>query len=809
LLFTIHPLKNLIALLTVCFLMGNISAHAQVCPVNIGFETGGFNNWKTSIGTATVVANKNSINLSNSVPTNNRHTINSSKVAIDKFGKFPVLAPNGSNFSVRLGNDGLGAQAEGLSYLITVPANQESFVITYQYAVVLEDPGHLEQQQPRFTAKVLDLSTNTYITCASFDYVATSSLPGFKISPVVGSSGSAVIYKDWTPVTINLSGYQGKQLLLEFKTADCTQTGHFGYAYIDVNENCNNIIQGNSSCLGSIATELKGPSGYQFYKWYNADRSIYYGEGETIAIQPQLNVGDKVVLDLIPYTGFGCDNTVSTTIVQGVFELDLVPVINACKNDVLDLSSSQYVLNKHNQVVYTCYTDAALKNPVDITKIKTSGTYYIKAVSPIGCTVAKSINVIFHEIVVDVLASIKDCMGTTIDLTSPLIQKNVPSALTVSYFIDAGLTIPLADPKKIVTKGDYYIKYESIYCSISKKVSVDFNPLPIIKVTNPTPVCSSSTIDLTTAAVTAGSDVNLQYNYYKDAALTTELINPKAISITGDYFIKGTNIYGCSTVAKVFVEIYPLPTLVIRKIEPVCFPRTIDLTDPYLYVGTTAGVKYTYVAKNNKLIDPKNITESGTYIITIETPEHCTATKTVDIVINPQPILVINQPKKVFITQSVDITKAEIIKGSTGYSLVNYWKDDLMTIPLTNPKQITETGQYYISLTNSYGCTAVGMVQVTTVEWPKISVPTAFTPLKGTNNTLYPFFEGIKKLNSFKIYNKWGNLVFVTSSMDPAQGWNGTFKGALQPFETYSWYAEGINLLDYIFTTKGKTILIP
>jgi hypothetical protein len=716
------------------------------------------------------------------------------------------LAPNGSDHSVKLGNDGTQANAEGLSYLISVPADKSSFVITYQYAVVFQDPGHSEAEQPRFTAKVLDLSTNTYITCGSFDYIATASLPGFKLSTRAGS----VLYKDWTPVTINLSGYQGKQLLLEFTTADCTRGGHFGYAYIDVNENCNDIIQGNSSCLGSIETALRGPSGYEFYKWYNADKSIFYGSGETIAISPQLNIGDVVVLDLIPFNGFGCANTVSTTMVQGEFELNLTSTINACKGDVLDLSSNVYILNKHPLVTYTCYRDEALKIPIDIKAITTSATYYIKASSPIGCTVAKPVSVIFNEIDVDVLTEIKGCADVPIDITSKLVQKSVPLGITVSYFMDAGLTIPILDPSKITLSGDYYIKYQSTYCTISKKVNVEVFALPLLKITKPTAVCSPATINLTNPAITAGSDPNITYTYYKDAALTLAVSNSKAISVTGDYYIKAVNTSGCISSAKIFIEIYPLPILVAQKPVPVCFPKTVDITDANLYVGTTSGVSFSYTDANNQAVsNPQNISKTGTYIVSIQNANGCKVSKTIEVAIFPQPVLVINQPKKVFITQSVDITKADVIKGSSGYSFANYWYDAQMTIPLDNPKKITKSGQYYISLTNISGCTLVGMVEVITVEWPKIMVPTAFTPLKQTNNILYPFFEGIQKLNSFKVYNKWGNLVFETNNMDPAKGWNGTFRNSIQPFETYSWFAEGVNLLGDIYTTKGKTILIP
>lgn len=86
-------------------------------------------------------------------------------------------------------------------------------------------------------------------------------------------------------------------------------------------------------------------------------------------------------------------------------------------------------------------------------------------------------------------------------------------------------------------------------------------------------------------------------------------------------------------------------------------------------------------------------------------------------------------------------------------------------------------------------------------------MPTAFTPQKSTNNRLYPFFTSIQKLSSFKVYNKWGLLVYQTDNMS-AEGWDGQFRSRMQPLETFSWFADGIDALGRKFQTKGKTILI-
>lgn len=790
----------------------SFNAFSQNCPENIGFETGTFTKWQTYTGLVetSLAGNKtvNKVNVIAGVPSLLRHSIINSKTAKDPYGDFSVLAPNGSNYSVKLGNDGTGKQAERISYLITVPNDKPVFNLTYQYAVVFQDPNHIEAEQPRFNVKVLDLSTNSYINCASFEYIATSNLPGFKKSKVPG-----VIYKDWSPVSINLSNYQGKQLLIEFTTADCTQSGHFGYAYLDVNEKCESIIQGNSKCDNSDDVMLMGPGGYEFYKWYNEDRSVFYGEGNNITIKPALKENDKVILDLIPYAGFGCTNTVSTIIQKGFFELNLVTEINACKDEIIDLTAEKYRINMAADVSYEYFADFELKNslpkPTEITK---SGTYYIKARSINGCSAVKPIEVIFIDITnIDVLANATACANSVIDLTSSTIQKKVPAGLTKTYFTDLQLTKVVTDPQKITQSGSYYIHFQSQYCSVIKKVDVEIYKLPILKINNPPAVCAPNTVDITTANVTQGSDSNIQLSYFSDKDLTLQINHPNAIAKSGIYYIKAINTNGCVAVKPIEVKVYELPNLVIKNPDPVCAPMVIDLTDPMHYTGTTTDVSYTFSEKTSGKIlnNPKQIDKSGTYLVTIKNLNGCEITKDITVQINAQPQLVINHPAPVFLTQSVDLTNPDIIKGSSDYVKVAYWYDSKMQKSIEQASRITKSGIYYISLTNLSGCTIVAEVKAELVNLPKINVPTAFTPFKGTNNKLYPFIDHLKNLISFKVYNKWGNLVFETNSSEPEKGWNGYFRNSAQPFETYTWVAEGINLIDKKFSTKGNTILIP
>ena len=66
----------------------------------------------------------------------------------------------------------------------------------------------------------------------------------------------------------------------------------------------------------------------------------------------------------------------------------------------------------------------------------------------------------------------------------------------------------------------------------------------------------------------------------------------------------------------------------------------------------------------------------------------------------------------------------------------------------------------------------------------------------------------IKQLNYFKIYNRWGNLIFETTSGRPEDGWDGTYKGKKQPVETYTWVVEGIDIDNLVIRKNGNTLLI-
>lgn len=90
---------------------------------------------------------------------------------------------------------------------------------------------------------------------------------------------------------------------------------------------------------------------------------------------------------------------------------------------------------------------------------------------------------------------------------------------------------------------------------------------------------------------------------------------------------------------------------------------------------------------------------------------------------------------------------------------------------------------------------------------PSIFVPTAFTPNNdGLNDVLRPIPVGIKQIKYFRIYNRWGQLVFSTQKI--GEGWDGKINGRMQSTNSYVWIVEAVDYLDNKFFQKGTLTLI-
>lgn len=336
-------------------------ANAQNCPPNIDFETGTFNGWTCHTGSTAAVGTQNVITLYASGPVTGRHTMYAANQGNtrDPYGDFPVNCPNGSGYSIRLGNDQPGTEAEGISYEFTIPAGRDVYSLIYHYAVVFQDPNHQEYQQPRMEIEITNVTDNTIIDCSSFTFIPNgSALPGFYESPIQ-LDNTPIWCKDWSAVSINLDGNAGKNIRLFFKTADCTFRRHFGYAYIDVNSECSSNFVGATYCPDDTAINVVAPHGYQAYTWYNSTFTQALGNQQTIHFSPPPPVGTTIAVEIIPYNGYGCLDTLYAQLI------DTLKIKANAGNDGISCNTNpvQIGANSKPAVVYSWSPTTGLNNP--------------------------------------------------------------------------------------------------------------------------------------------------------------------------------------------------------------------------------------------------------------------------------------------------------------------------------------------------------------------------------------------------------------------------------------------------------------
>jgi gliding motility-associated-like protein len=65
---------------------------------------------------------------------------------------------------------------------------------------------------------------------------------------------------------------------------------------------------------------------------------------------------------------------------------------------------------------------------------------------------------------------------------------------------------------------------------------------------------------------------------------------------------------------------------------------------------------------------------------------------------------------------------------------------------------------------------------------------------------------GIKQLKFFRIYNRWGQLVFSTS--EPGKGWNGVLGSSNQATDNFVYMVQAVDYLGKVITKKGNFVLV-
>jgi gliding motility-associated-like protein len=778
-----------------------VFSQIQSCPANINYSAGDLSFWSAQTGLVSG-ASQSYPAPNNGVGSLPEYTISPTGILVittpttDLYGGFttiPTINGYSYNYSVKIGTSNPGGFTRSVTYTINVPAGSVTvpYTMTYAYAMVLENGTHNSNEQPLFKAT---LSTqDSVITCASPKYflptfndagsgstgatldTAAALANGFTNSPVLflshagqgGGSGNLlqdVWTKGWTEVTFDLSPFRGQQVTLTFESDNCTPGAHFAYAYVALRNTCAGLeISGNTiACTNNTLTYSVPALAGATYHW---------------TVPPTWTINSGGNTNIINVTAGGLGGFITANEINGCADLKDTIAVTTTAPTIAG------AVNSNNTV----------------------------------CTGTNSTQLTLNGEIGNILNWISSTDGinwTTIANTSTTYTAQNLTA-TTQY-------------KVLVQNGN------SCNVDSSAAATIIVDPKSIGGILSPANinVCAGQTTNsIFTLTGNTGSILNWQLSHDNTnwsnffPVKTDSIYSVNSIIAATQYrtLVKnGVCPADTSSVATINFINVPFPSAAIDPaFSSICFGKTIPLN-----ADITIGTSYTWSNANTLTNQGNGTINSIPFVINaIATPRRTTdyvltinnagcpnpLTDTFHVLVAPRIIvfagndtsIVAGQPLQLHATANDSAANIFSWTPGTGLNFTNIY-NPIAILNLDFGESIT----YIVRATDAAGCYGEDNITVTIFKTgPEIFVPKAFTPNgDGLNDIIRPICVGIKQLDFFRVYNRWGQLVFSTSEF--GKGWDGKIKGTPQAADNFVYMVQGIDYLGNTIFRKGNTVLI-
>jgi gliding motility-associated-like protein len=312
-------------------------------------------------------------------------------------------------------------------------------------------------------------------------------------------------------------------------------------------------------------------------------------------------------------------------------------------------------------------------------------------------------------------------------------------------------------------------------CVDTLNSSITFWPLPDIDAGPDTTICLN---DHAVLNPTGG----VVYVWSPGASLSCDTcIHPDATpAVATVYKVIGTDIHGCKNSDTVEVFIKTKTTSIARGSGEICDGEYIQLNDSAGYNSVYDWVP-DYKLSDPHASDPIASPDTTTLYIAVAKQAGCIAdSQYVNVIVHPRPDVSLGPDQIMIAGNTVQLNAV----GSNLDTLA--WRpagsltcDDCMS-PIADPKQTTT---YYVIVHTIYNCYDSADVTIKVIcDKSQVYMPNTFTPNgDGQNDVFYPHGKGLRIIKSFKIYDRWGQIIFEHDNFNTNQkenGWDGTFKGA-------------------------------
>jgi gliding motility-associated-like protein len=348
----------------------------------------------------------------------------------------------------------------------------------------------------------------------------------------------------------------------------------------------------------------------------------------------------------------------------------------------------------------------------------------------------------------------------------------------------------------------YYVDLDDQGCLNKDSVMVRVTDHVNLRAMNDTIICQGDPILLTL------SSDGFQYSWTPAAQMADANVRfPTATTFQVTTYEVTARIGGCVAIDQVKVTPVPYPSVNAGADTMVCFNTSAQLAG--FTNGTSGRWTPSVFLSNSNILNPvARPPQTITYMLSAYDTKGCPkpGTDTVQVIVLPEIKAFAGNDTSIIIGQELQLTAV----GGSSYTWVPSigLSSPFISSPVALYNEPSDGLRYNVFVYNQAGCvdTTSIMIKVFATE-PTVFVPTAFTPNNdGKNDVLRAIAAGIKKLEYFSIYNRWGRLVFTTS--EDRKGWDGTFNGSPQGTGTFVWMVKAVDYKSTPYFKKGTVTLI-
>lgn len=466
----------------------------------------------------------------------------------------------------------------------------------------------------------------------------------------------------------------------------------------------------------------------------------------------------------------GCEtyrDSVKLTVLGIPPPLELGPDRNLCSSNSITINAKRgyisYLWNNGS-------TDSLLV-------ISQPGIYYVDVSDACGGMYSDTIHVVPKQTNFDLGVDKVKCNKDTVEIIAP------PGFINYRWGPNYNITSISPSVVQVFPDVDtiYYVSAQKdVDCFVWDTVSVKVNHSQAINLGVDQSLCEGDSLLLD-----AGPSF-FSYNWSNGTNLQSIFVQQP-----GDYLVAAMNINGCTS-ADTFtlISLWKNPLPVLEQSNWLCEGQGRVL-NPGIFVS--------YLWQNGSSQPNFTVDGLGTYTVLVKDDHQCVGSDT--IVIDtyrtaPNDFL----PADTMICPGARIS----IKSSSEFTRY-LWNDG--SFQASNI--ISVPGLYSLEIEDQYECIGKDSILINQMAncAIKVWVPTAFSPNNdGLNDILLPIIAGEIFDYGFRIFNRWGEIVF--STRDRYQGWDGSYKGAQQDGNTFIWVLTYRDRQSSVLTEQKGTLTL-